>query len=121
MFSRDVLRLDEPQAAIREQALGIRRRRGTVVGMPGGVDRSVVAALCARALGLDRVVGLFMPERDSSGDALRLGCLLAEQLGIGCALDGIGCYERRLEATRMMFRRPPTTDTFSFPQTRGTT
>jgi NAD+ synthase len=116
MFSRDVLRLDEAraaaeiQAAIREQVLGTLRRRGAVVGMSGGVDSSVVAALCVRALGPDRVVGLLMPERDSSGDALRLGRLLAEQLGIGCvvedigpALDAVGCYARQLEATRMVF------------------
>jgi NAD+ synthase len=49
-----------------------------------------------------------MPERDSSGDALRLGKLLAEKLGIrwavedvAPALEGLGCYRRQLEAIRM--------------------
>src|SRR5512139_2390293 len=114
MFSRDVLRLDpertadEIAKAVREQVLGTLRRRGAVVGMSGGIDSSTVAALCVRALGKDRVFGLFMPERDSSGDALRLGKLLAETLGIrwavedvAPALDGLGCYRRQLEAIRM--------------------
>jgi NAD+ synthase len=51
-----------------------------------------------------------MPERDSSGDALRLGRMLAEHLGIRHvvenmvpALEGLGCYARQLEAIRMVF------------------
>ncbi len=115
-FSREVLRIDPARAAeqieqaIREQVLGTLRRRGAVVGMSGGVDSSVVATLCARALGPDHVLGLLMPERDSSGDALRLGRMLAERLGIphvvediGPALEGVGCYARQLEAIRMVF------------------
>jgi NAD+ synthase len=76
--------------------------------MSGGIDSSVVAALCVRALGPERVFGLLMPERDSSGDALRLGTTLAEHLGIKFAvedlsssLEGLGCYSRQLEAIRM--------------------
>ncbi len=113
MFTREVLRIDAPRAAddvaasIREQVLGILRRRGAVVGMSGGIDSSTVAALCARALGPERVFGLLMPERDSSTDALRLGKLVAERLGIrwavedvAPALEGLGCYARQLEAIR---------------------
>ncbi len=88
---------------------GEARRRGAVVGMSGGIDSSVVAALCVRALGPERVFGLLMPERDSSDDALRLGRLLAEHLGIrhavediAPALEGLGCYRRQLEAIRMV-------------------
>jgi NAD+ synthase len=115
MFSREVLQIDAARAAgdveraIREQVLGTLRRRGAVVGMSGGIDSSVVATLCARALGADRVLGLLMPERDSSGDALRLGKLLAQHLGIrhvvediAPALAGLGCYDRQLEAIRMV-------------------
>jgi NAD+ synthase len=116
MFSREVLRIDPRQVAeqieeaIRQVVLGDLRRRGAVVGMSGGIDSSVVAALCARALGRERVVGLLMPERDSSSDALRLGRLLAEQLGIPHVVEDIadtlaalGCYERQDEAIRMVY------------------
>jgi NAD+ synthase len=116
MFTRDVLKIDAAQAAVqienavREQVLATLRRRGAVVGMSGGIDSSVVATLCARALGPDRVLGLLMPERDSSSDALRLGRMLADHLGIRCivediapALEGLGCYARQLEAIRTVF------------------
>ena len=114
MFSRDVLNIDassvseQIERAIREHVLGTLKRRGAVVGMSGGIDSSVVATLCARALRKERVVGLLMPERDSSDDALRLGRILAEHLGIryvveniAPALAGFGCYDRQLEAIRM--------------------
>lgn len=35
--------------------------RGFVVGVSGGVDSAVVAALCCRAVGSERVRGIFMP------------------------------------------------------------
>lgn len=115
-FSTELLAIDAEAVtaqiarAVEEQVLARLRRRGVVVGLSGGVDSSVVAALCVRALGKERVFGLFMPERDSSGDSLRLGRLLAESLGIeahieeiGPALDGAGCYRRQWEAIRAVF------------------
>ncbi len=115
-FSKDVLRID-PQAevqrildAIKDQVLRQLRRKGVVLGLSGGVDSSVAAALCVRALGPQRVFGLFMPECDSSGDSLMLGEMLAEHLGIkamvedvGPVLHAAGCYRRRDEAIRSVF------------------
>lgn len=116
MFSADVLKIDAPavaesiQRAIVEQVRGTLRRKGAVLGLSGGIDSSVVAALCARALGPERVLGLFMPERDSSDDALTLGRLLAETFGIPTelenikpALEGLGCYRRQDDAIRQVF------------------
>ena len=48
-----------------------------------------VLALSVRALGRERVLGLFMPERDSSSDALRLGRMMAEHLGIETIVEDI--------------------------------
>ncbi|HVJ90982.1 MAG TPA: NAD(+) synthase [Labilithrix sp.] len=115
-FSADALRIDpaavveKVESSIREQVLGRLHRRGAVLGLSGGIDSSVVAALSARALGKERVFGLFMPERDSSGDSLRLGRLLAESIGIqaeveeiGGTLEAVGCYRRQDEAIRTVF------------------
>lgn len=51
-----------------------------VVGISGGKDSSVVAALCAEALGRDRVVGVLMP----CGEQADIDCAyaLVEHLGI---------------------------------------
>jgi NAD+ synthase len=101
---------DEIAATVREQVLRRLRRRGVVVGLSGGVDSSVVAALCVRALGPEHVFGLFTPEQDSEPDSLRLGRLLASRLGIQSALEDItpalaaaGCYRRRDEFIREVF------------------
>ena len=110
---KDVLALDAEAEieriarSLRAQVMGEFRRRGAVLGLSGGIDSSVVAALCVRAFGKDRVLGLFMPERHSSDDALMLGRLLADTLGIEAivediapALEGLGCYRRQDEAIR---------------------
>lgn len=83
------------------------RRRGAVVGVSGGIDSSVTAILCARALGEDRVVALLMPEDESSSESLTLGVSLSDALGIpkvveiiGPVLSSLGCYQRRDDAIR---------------------
>ena len=98
------------QASIARTVLEKLRRRGVVLGISGGVDSAVVATLCARALGPGRVLGLLMPERDGSPDALRLGRAAAESAGIGVAvedvgpaLEALGCYARQEEAIRCVF------------------
>ena len=116
VFTLDDLRLDvvadteEIVEAIQHHVLRQLRRKGVVVGLSGGIDSSVTAALCVRALGPERVFGLFMPERDSSGESLRLGQLIAETYGIDSALEeisdslaGAGCYRRRDAALRQIF------------------
>lgn len=116
MFSTAVLAIDaravteEIVAFIRSSVLDVLRRKGALLGLSGGVDSSVVAALCARALGPERTLGLLMPERDSSPDSLRLGRQVAAALGIPTLLEDIepilaaaGCYERQAAAVRQVF------------------
>ena len=97
-------------ATLRQQLGESLNRRGLVVGMSGGIDSSVCAALAVRALGPQRVLGLVLPEKDSSSATTRLGRLVADCLGmeyrvedIGPALEAIGCYRWRDEAIRSVF------------------
>ena len=113
-FSADILHLD-PAAETERITAWIRntlsqplRRRGAVIGVSGGIDSCVVAFLCARALGSERIQILFTPEADSSPDSLRLGQLVATALkarsaleDISAILKGAGCYERRDDAVRL--------------------
>jgi NAD+ synthase len=85
-------------------------RRGFVVAMSGGIDSSVSSALCVKALGPERVYGLMLPERDSSGASTARGRQLAEHLkikyevfDIAPTLEAIGCYHWRDEAIRKVF------------------
>ena len=97
-------------AALRAQVLKQLRRRGIVLGLSGGVDSSVVAALCVRAFGASNVFGVMMPEQDSDPDSLRLGEAMASWLGIQTVVEditpilfGAGCYRRRDEFIRKVF------------------
>jgi len=113
LFSSELLSLNCAKEAdricgvLRESAMQRFKRRGVVVGLSGGIDSSVVAALAVRALGREKVFGLLMPEQDSSAETLPLSSLLAEHLGIDYAIEDItealhafGCYKRRDDAIR---------------------
>ena len=112
-FSTDLLKLDcahEAErigATIREHILRRFKKKGVVVALSGGIDSSVVAGLCAAALGKEKVLGLLMPERDSSADTLPLSRQIADFLGIHALcedisgiLETVGCYRRRDEAIK---------------------
>ncbi len=115
-FSRQVLDFDmEATAAtlserLRDVVTRRLKRRGVVVALSGGIDSSCVAALAVRALGPDRVFGLMMPERDSSGESLTAALELAKRFGIRTEtidisriLEASGCYRLRDDAVRSVF------------------
>ena len=55
-------------------------RIGGVVGISGGIDSSVILALAARALGPDNILGVMLPEKDSSPDSEELATDLGESV-----------------------------------------
>lgn len=59
-----------------------------VIGISGGKDSSIAAAVCVKALGKDRVFGVLMPQ----GEQADINCshLLVETLGIDHAVINIG-------------------------------
>ena len=85
-------------------------RRGfekAVVGLSGGVDSAVVAALAARALGAANVIAVRMPYRTSSADSLEHAQLVIDQLGIqsqtvdiSAAVDGYLAANADADAAR---------------------
>jgi len=56
--------------------------QGVVVGLSGGVDSSLSAALAARALGPERVHGFLLPYRTSSPESEQDARAVAEHLGL---------------------------------------
>lgn len=112
-LSWSVLDLD-PQAEIERICDGLRdgiarvlHKRGAVVAISGGVDSAVCAALAAKALGADRVLGLILPERESASASSERARSLAAQLGIAHieeditpTLEALGCYRWRDAAAK---------------------
>src|SRR6185312_2753805 len=117
IFSKDILSFPEIEsniAGITEKLhnyiLHLLKRKGAVVGISGGIDSSVTLALTAKALGPENVIGILLPEKDSSSESNELALLLANQLGVKTieenitgALEGFGCYHRRDEAVIAIF------------------
>jgi len=86
------------------------KRKGAVVGISGGIDSSVTLALAVKAFGAEKVIGILLPEKDSSSESKTLALNLAEKFGIQTleeniteALNGFGCYSRRDEAVKTVF------------------
>ncbi len=116
-FSRDIILLDDIESVVnkittkmREDVLHNFRRNGAVVGISGGIDSSVCMALAAKAFGPEKVLGIMLPERDSSPDSEEFARVLADKFGVKAikeeitsALSGFGCYERRDEAVKSIF------------------
>lgn len=84
--------------------------RGGVIGISGGIDSAVVAALAVEAVGKERVLGILLPERDSSPDTRKDSLVVCDYLGIERiespitkALKALGVY--RLEPSPRLVPR----------------
>lgn len=53
-----------------------------IVGLSGGIDSALTAALCAKAVGTDNVIAFMMPYKNSHPDSLYHATLVAEELDI---------------------------------------
>ena len=97
---------DELEAAFRALVMGTRdyvRKCGfkkVVVGLSGGVDSALVAAIATEALGKENVLGAGMPGPYSSEGSLRDARQLAQNLGIEFVTlpisDTFNCYRKTL-------------------------
>jgi len=86
-------------AALVSDSVARRHADGVVVGLSGGIDSALVAAISAQALGPSHVHALALPERDSSPESATDARDLAKALGIDfrveeitAALAALGCY-----------------------------
>lgn len=116
-FSLDILNFKNIEEEVnritgklKDDILGTIKRKGAVIGISGGIDSSVTLALAVRALGAENVLGIMLPEKDSSPESKEFALKLAEKFGtqtieenITGALDGFGCYQRRDEAVSSIF------------------
>jgi len=74
--------------------------KSAVLGLSGGIDSAVVAALAADALGPENVLGVTMPTQYSSAGSIEDSRVLAENLGIRFLTIPI---ESSFEAVRAQF------------------
>ncbi len=116
-FSKDIIKLESVEKTVdrivnklKKDVFEHLQRKGGIVGISGGIDSSVSFALAVKAFGKENVLGIMLPEKDSSSDSEILAKNLADKFGvktvvenISGALEGFGCYRRRDEAMKRVF------------------
>ena len=116
-FSKEIILLKNVEQTVseivgklREDVLHNLKRFGAIVGISGGIDSAVCFALAVEAFGADKVLGIMLPEKDSSPDSELLALKLADKFKVEVIkedltdiLSGFKCYERRDEAVRRVF------------------
>lgn len=97
---------------IRETVRNQFRKDGIVIGVSGGVDSAVIAALAVDALGPDRVFGLILPEKESAPSSRELGIdfcnalkIRYEEVPITPMLESFNIYSRKEALIRELFPR----------------
>jgi len=114
-FHKDILKIDCASQAdricefIRQQTMSL-HRDGAVIGLSGGIDSAVSAALCVKALGKDKVFGLMLPDKESSPKSEEFASKYARELGIKVEtvsitpmLEAFGTYDKRDAIARQIF------------------
>lgn len=86
------------------------KKEGIIIGVSGGIDSAVVAALAVEALGSERVYGLILPEKESTPSSRELGIDLCKTLKIPYGevpitpmLESFGVYSGKESLIRQIF------------------
>ena len=86
------------------------QRSGAIIGLSGGIDSAVTAALCSRAIGHEKVLGLIMPEKESESESQVLAKQVADKyniktkiINISSILDSFGVYENKEKIVKEKF------------------
>ena len=86
------------------------QRSGAVIGLSGGIDSAVMATLCVRAIGPEKVLGLIMPEKESEPKSQILAKQFADKynikteiIDISSILDSFGVYENKEKIVKEKF------------------
>jgi len=85
-------------------------KKGAILGLSGGIDSAVTAALCTKSLGSKNVVGLIMPEKESDVKSQELAQQIAKRLDIETKLidisdilESFGVYQNKEKIVKDKF------------------
>jgi NAD+ synthase len=85
-------------------------KQGVVIGISGGIDSSVMTAICAKSIDPNQVLGIIMPEKESDPKSELLGEEIGKQfeiktqrVNITSILESFGVYERKEKIVKNKF------------------
>ena len=95
---------------IKNEIFEIYQKKGVVIGLSGGIDSAITAALCTKSIGSEKILGLILPEKESDENSKNLALQIAEKYNIDTKtiditniLESFGVYENKEKIVKEKF------------------
>jgi len=86
------------------------KKKGAIVGLSGGIDSAVTAALCTKSLGSEQILGIILPEKESDLSSQILAKKVGEKynfetkiIDITKILESFGVYDTKEQIVKERF------------------
>ena len=95
---------------IKKEIFEIYQKKGVVIGLSGGIDSAITAALCTKSISSEKILGLILPEKESDANSKNLALQIAEKYNIDTKtiditniLESFGVYENKEKIVKEKF------------------
>jgi NAD+ synthase len=102
--------INEVTKFIKNEVFEIYQKKGVVIGLSGGIDSAITAALCTKSIGSEKILGLILPEKESDVNSKNLALQIAEKYSIDTKtiditniLESFGVYENKEKIVKEKF------------------
>ena len=102
--------INEVTEFIKNEVFEIYQKKGAVIGLSGGIDSAITAALCTESIGSEKILGLILPEKESDANSKNLALQIAEKYNIHTEtiditniLESFGVYENKEKIVKQKF------------------
>ena len=103
-------KIDEITEFVKKEVFEIFEKKGIVIGLSGGIDSAITAALCVKSIGSEKILGLILPEKESDVNSENLALQIAEKYNIDTEtiditniLESFGVYENKEKIVKEKF------------------